>query len=146
MLISGFLSLVYCNVPMVTIFKNCTNLITIFGEWWLFGEPLTILTILSLVIMVAGAVLAGHEDLQFSFIGYFWMVLNCLFTASYVLYMRYASTNIKLPRFGMVYYNNLLSFFLLLPICILNKEYLSFFNKVCSVRFKNIIYMICLFN
>jgi GDP-mannose transporter len=38
MLCSGFMSLVYVSVPMVTIFKNLTNLITVWGDWYLFGE------------------------------------------------------------------------------------------------------------
>ena len=38
MLISGFLSLVYVSVPMVTVFKNLTNLATVFGDWYFFGE------------------------------------------------------------------------------------------------------------
>lgn len=39
MLFTGFLSLVHASVPMVTIFKNVTNLFTVFGDWYLFGEP-----------------------------------------------------------------------------------------------------------
>lgn len=38
MLFSGFMSLVYVSVPMVTIFKNLTNLVTVTGDWYLFGE------------------------------------------------------------------------------------------------------------
>lgn len=38
MLCSGFISLVYVSVPMVTIFKNLSNLVTVFGDWYLFGE------------------------------------------------------------------------------------------------------------
>lgn len=38
MLVTGFLSLVYVSVPMVTIFKNLTNLVTVFGDWYLFNE------------------------------------------------------------------------------------------------------------
>ena len=30
--------------------------------------------------------------------GYFWMVANCCATAGYVLYMKYATKTIKLPR------------------------------------------------
>lgn len=37
------------------------------------------------------------------------MVANCCTTAGYVLYMKYATKSIKLPRFGMVFYNNLLT-------------------------------------
>lgn len=122
MLVTGFLSLVYVSVPMVTVFKNLTNLITVSGDVYFFGETVSYLTIASVVLMTLGAVLAGANDLEFHALGYFWMVLNCLCTAGYVLYMRFASTNIKLPRFGMVYYNNLLSAMLLLPACIANGE------------------------
>ena len=40
----------------------------------------------------------------------------------YVLYMRFASTNIKLPKFGMVYYNNLLSMAILSPLIVIMGE------------------------
>lgn len=73
--------------------------------------------------MTVGAVMAGANDLEFSALGYFWMAVNCVFTASYVLYMRYASTNINLPKFGMVYYNNLLSAIILTPICLFKGEF-----------------------
>jgi len=38
MLVTGFLSLVYVSVPMVTVFKNLTNLITVSGDVYFFGE------------------------------------------------------------------------------------------------------------
>ena len=56
------------------------------------------MTVASVVIMTLGAILSGANDLEFHAVGYFWMVLNCLCTAGYVLYMRYASTTIKLPK------------------------------------------------
>ena len=38
MLCSGFISFVYVSVPMITIFKNLTNLVTVAGDWYLFKE------------------------------------------------------------------------------------------------------------
>jgi hypothetical protein len=38
MLLSGFLSLVYVSVPIVTVFKNLTNLATVAGDWYFFNE------------------------------------------------------------------------------------------------------------
>ena len=122
MLCTGFLSLVYNNVPMVTVFKNLTNVVTVAGDALVFGEKVSFLTVLSILVMVLGAVLAGVHDLQFSFLGYCFMGFNCLFTSGYVLYMRFASTTIKLPKFGMVYYNNLLSVLLLLPLIAYSDE------------------------
>ena len=59
MLVTGFLSLVYVSVPMVTVFKNLTNLITVSGDVYFFGESVSYLTIASIVLMTMGAVLAG---------------------------------------------------------------------------------------
>ena len=38
MLCSGFICFVYVSVPMITIFKNLTNLVTVAGDWYLFNE------------------------------------------------------------------------------------------------------------
>lgn len=67
--------------------------------------------------MTVGAVMAGVNDLQFSLIGYIWMVINCALTAFYTLYMRYVSVHVKLSRTAMVFYNNILSVVILAPIC-----------------------------
>jgi GDP-mannose transporter len=68
--------------------------------------------------MTIGAVMAGANDLQFSWIGYSWMIANCVATALYTLYMRFVSINVKLSRTGMVFYNNLLTIIFLTPICL----------------------------
>jgi GDP-mannose transporter len=70
-------------------------------------------------MMTVGAIMAGVEDLQFSFIGYFWMIINCVCTAFYTLYMRYVTQHVKLSKLGMVYYNNVLSLIILAPVCLL---------------------------
>jgi len=31
--------------------------------------------------MATGAVMAGVNDIEFNMIGYFWMIMNCFFTA-----------------------------------------------------------------
>ena len=122
MLCTEFLSLVYNNVPMVTVCKNLSNFFTIMGDYYFFGERVSQLTLASVSIMTMGAIYAGFNDLGFSMIGYLWMLLNCLSTSGYVLYMRFASTNIKLPKFGMVFYNNLLSMVILSPLIVIMGE------------------------
>lgn len=122
MLCTGFLSLVYNNVPMVTVCKNLANFFTILGDFWFFGERVSQLTITAVAVMTSGAIYAGFNDLGFSAVGYMWMLLNCISTSGYVLYMRFASTTIKLPKFGMVFYNNLLSMFILSPLIIIMGE------------------------
>lgn len=128
MLCSGFLALTFVSVPIVTIFKNMANIITVSGDYFFFGHEVTVLTIAAVLVMTFGAIMSGLHDLEFNFWGYFWMVINCFCTASYTLYMRFASTSIKLPKFGMVFYNNLLSIGLLTPICIIMGEFGALLN------------------
>jgi len=80
-------------------------------------------------MMTIGAILAGMNDLEFTVVGYFWMISNCLCTSSYILYMRHVSSTINLSKFGMVYYNNILSSMILLPILFIRQEQNVLFNK-----------------
>ncbi|GAB5030030.1 gdp-mannose transporter [Nannochloropsis oceanica] len=114
MLSTGFLSLKHLNVPMVTVFKNLTNVGIMWGEWYFYGAHVSLGAILSCAIMILGALLAAANDITFSGIGYIWMVSNCCCTAGYVLYMKHATKTVRLPKFGMVFYNNLLSLPILL--------------------------------
>ena len=84
----------------------------------------------SVLIMTLGAILAGMNDLEFNLVGYFWMFINCLTTSAYVLYMRYASSNIKLSKFGMVYYNNILSTIILTPFLLMSGEITTWNNPM----------------
>lgn len=109
-------SLGLLSVPMVTIFKNLTNVLIVAGDWYYFGQPVSAGVVGSLAIMMLGALLAGYYDLAFSATGYAWMLLNCAATAGYVLYTRKAMDSTKLSKFGMVYYNNVMSLPFLLTL------------------------------
>jgi len=124
MLSTGLLALMYVNVPMVTAMKNCSNVITIAGDYYVFKENQSFLSVFSVMLMTLAALMAAHEDLEFNVTGYFFLFLNLVSTSGYVLVMRYATTtsDIQLPRFGMLYYNNLISAMLLLPICFIKGE------------------------
>lgn len=126
MLSTGFLSLKHLNVPMVTIFKNLTNVGIMWGEWYFYGAHVSLGAILSCAIMILGAFLAAANDITFSGIGYFWMVSNCCCTAGYVLYMKHATKTVRLPKFGMVFYNNLLSLPILLVGAAVRGEFSTF--------------------
>jgi len=115
MLMTSFMSFKYLNVPMITVFKNLTNVIIVVGDWYWHEQVVTFGVVLSFGIMVVGAFAAAATDVMFSGLGYFWMSMNCCATAAYVLYSKSATKNIELSKFGMVYYNNLLSIPLLLP-------------------------------
>ena len=116
MLFTGLASLQYNSVPMVTIFKNVTNIITTFGDYYFFGNSCESLVLLAFGIMLFGAVAAAWNDISVTPVGIFWMALNCLSTSGYVLYMKFATKTVKLSKFGMVFYNNVLCMVFLLPV------------------------------
>lgn len=118
MLFTGLASLQYNSVPMVTIFKNVTNITTTFGDYYFFGNTCESLVLVAFGIMLSGAIAAAWNDIYVTPLGLFWMALNCLSTSGYVLYMKFATNTVKLPKFGMVFYNNVLCIAFLLPAAI----------------------------
>ena len=109
MLFSSYLSIKLLAVPMVTIFKNCANVITLAGDWYFFNQRISGGVMGSLALMVAGAVFSGLSDVSFSAEGYLWMLINCCTTAGYLLYMRRVMQNTpRMGKFQTAYYNSLL--------------------------------------
>lgn len=122
MLVTSFLALKHMNVPMVTIFKNLTNILIVAGDWKFNNIPITAGVALSFGVMLCGAIAASYQDMEFNAVGYFWMACNCVSTAGYVLSMKHATQNIKLSKFGMVFYNNVLSTPIMLALALLKGE------------------------
>ena len=101
------------SVPMVQTLKNVANLVTVTGDYYIFGEVVTPLSLTAILVMVIGkclqsprivvvcrqtqhlystwnkhvafgyigAIFASANDLEFNFLGYFWMTVNCIRTA-----------------------------------------------------------------
>lgn len=71
----------------------------------------------TLGLMCVSALCGAFTDLAFNLEGYAWQLVNCLFTASYSLYLRGVMDKVttmtvsktKLSEMSMVYYNNALS-------------------------------------
>lgn len=133
MLFTGMTSLQHNSVPMVTVFKNITNIAVAIGDYYCFETGVEFLVIVAFGIMLGGALLAAKNDVQISAIGVFWMITNCMCTAGYILYMKYATKNLKLSKFGMVFYNNVLCALFLTPVTIFNGE-LSTFLKTEAIH------------
>ncbi len=58
----------------------------------------------------AGAVIAGLGDLTFHFLGYMLCALNCVVTAGYLVYIAKVKKETHLDTWGLMFYNNILSF------------------------------------
>lgn len=126
MLFTGMASLQNNSVPMVTVFKNITNVITTAGDYAFFGSKPEALVMVAFGVMVFGAIAAAWKDITINVTGLFWMMANCFSTAAYVLYMKHATQDVKIPKFGMVFVNNVLCVAFLLPVAFLMGEVLTF--------------------
>merc|ERR1712238_61603 len=111
MLFTGMASLQHSSVPMVTIFKNITNIIVSIGDYYFFGSTVESMIIIAFSMMLVGACLAATSDMTINMTGFFWMVAN----------------------FGMVFYNNVLCAVFLLPVTIYNGE-INTFLKTESIH------------
>lgn len=129
MLFTSMGALQHNAVPLVTVFKNITNIFITFGDYHFFGTKVETLVLVAFGVMLFGAVAAAWRDIHVAPLGFFWMLANCLATAGYVLYMKFATKHIKLSKFGMVFYNNLLCTFFLLPVAMTNGEMSRFLRS-----------------
>lgn len=129
---TGSKSLQFLSIPVYTIFKNLTIILIAYGEVIWFDGRVTGLTFVAFIFMVISSVIAAWADISNALeiasvatnaaaslksitgavqelnIGYFWMLINCLTSAGYVLAMR---KRIKVTGFSdwdSMFYNNLL--------------------------------------
>ena len=88
MLATGVWSLQLLGVGMVTIMKNMTNLLTISGDYLLYGRTYNLYVWMSLGMITGSALVGASTDLSFTWWGYTAQLLNCVFTAGYSLLLR----------------------------------------------------------
>lgn len=114
---TSFYALRNIGVAMVTVLKNLTNFLVIFGDLYFFNKHYSTGVWLTLFLMLASAICSAATDLAFDAAGYTWQMVNNLFTAAYSLLLRSVITQMAVithkeggtDELGMVVYNNLLS-------------------------------------
>lgn len=109
MLGSSSRALRYCSVPVVTIFKNISVALVTVYEWRVYAQPVSPGIMVSLLLMIAGSVVAGVGDMHFSSVlapshacdlgqlqasclppqvGYGWLGMNVFFTVAHIAGIR----------------------------------------------------------
>lgn len=114
---SSFYALRHVGVGMVTVWKNLSNFATAIGDLVIYNKRYSLQVWICLGLMMLSAFVGAGTDARFSWTGYTWQALNCVFTSAYALYLRnvmdkvpeYTTNKQKMDEFSMVYYNNLLS-------------------------------------
>jgi len=147
---TGSKSLQHLTIPLYTIFKNLTIILIAYGEVIWFGGRVTALTFVSFIFMVLSSVIAAWTDVSSVIagslpavstgislnslqavagavrglnIGYLWMLLNCLTSATYVLSMRKKIKTTGFSDWDSMFYNNLLSIPILAVFSIIGEDW-----------------------
>ncbi|EGW35166.1 GDP-mannose transporter into the lumen of the Golgi [Spathaspora passalidarum NRRL Y-27907] len=123
MIYTGSKAIQYLSIPVYTIFKNLTIILIAYGEVLWFGGKVTSMALSSFLLMVFSSMIAYYgdnaavrsQDDEFTlYLGYFWMLVNCFASASFVLIMRKRIKLTNFKDFDTMYYNNLLAIPILL--------------------------------
>lgn len=143
---TGSKALQFLTIPVYTIFKNLAIILIAYGEVIWFNGSVSGLTLVSFGLMVLSSLIAAWSDISpFIFLsstspsavpepliygeivkknaGYFWMLLNCLASAAYLLAMRKKIKVTNFKDWDTMFYNNLLSIPVLIIFSLLFEDW-----------------------
>jgi drug/metabolite transporter (DMT)-like permease len=98
----------YLSIHMVTLLKCCSVVVTALGDQFWYANHLTWPYWVGLFLIVLGSMVGLLTDLEFSWIGCFWMALSILFSSAYILLSKLLISHRNLPFFTVVFWNNFL--------------------------------------
>jgi solute carrier family 35 protein len=78
-------------------------------QYFYLGQDVDQGEVLSVMTMIFGAIVAAWGDLTFDLVGYVITLINCFFTAWYLITIATTKKATGLDTFGLMYYNNILS-------------------------------------
>merc|ERR1712185_192535 len=84
-----------CTVETVIVFANLNTLAVLYGSWHYLRENVTRKVVLSLLVIIAGALIFSKGDLTFNAWGYAWLIVNTIATCTYNLYTKHTLNIIK---------------------------------------------------
>lgn len=131
MIATSMLAFQYISIPLFTVFKNTTTIWVALGEWYFLGKDISNISYVAFCVILSGNIVSLWDVATFySSSGLLWTFANILFTAVYLLYMKYAlsRSGTNLGNFGPLFYNNLISTPILLVFALFLGEMSDLFN------------------
>jgi GDP-mannose transporter len=113
---SSLQSLIYISVPTFTVFRNVQPLISSVLDLFMRHEPISVQGFVFLCIILCGAYLYAHNDLEYNFNGYMWSFIHIVSMSFYSVNVKLCFENLKLKPFEMSWYNNIMSLGILIPL------------------------------
>lgn len=97
------------NLPMFTALRRFSILMTMMAEYFVLNSHPSTPIIISVFLMVGGALIAAAYDLTFNGWGYTLVFMNNAFTTLNGVYLKKATTSGKCNKMGILFYNSLFS-------------------------------------
>ncbi|KAM3719477.1 UDP-sugar transporter sqv-7 [Dirofilaria immitis] len=122
-LISGLGGTQKMNLPMFTVLRRFSILMTMAMEYVILEVKASYAVKISIALMILGSVIAAVFDLAFDVWGYSMVLINDICTAANSVYMKQKLNAKKLGKYGLLYYNALFMIFPVFILAWINQEY-----------------------
>lgn len=140
-LVCGLGGTKYLSLPMFTVLRRFTILITLIGEYAVLKIRRSSAIISTVFAMIGGAVIAAIDDLSFDLKGYIYVLGNDFFTAANNIYVKkkLETKGNDLGKYGLLFYNAL---FMIVPLFVLTLYNGDFEKTIRFTGWTNILFII----
>jgi solute carrier family 35 protein len=102
-------ALSHLNIPMYGVLKRLSTFFVLIGETVFLKKHSTWELKQAVLLIVAGAVIAGAGDLTFDLFAYIMALLSCFAQAAYLIFVAKSGAETGINSFGLLLYNSLLA-------------------------------------
>lgn len=102
---AAFYGLQLIDVPLFLCVRRLTSLCVLVTEFLVLRKVSSRPVMASILLVMAGTILAGYESLSSYFIGYIYVMMNNILTALLYTWQKKLCDSEKLESFGLLYYN-----------------------------------------